>query len=172
MSHFAIQQKSQQSGFALLTAIIVSVVILTIGLSILSSTLKQQILTDINQESERAFHAAYAGVECAQFWNIGDVWDVGTSSATIRCIGQDVTTDNNPSNPPYNPQNADDIFTAQFDWQDADSADGSTSYNMCTQITVYKYYDAASAANIEVLPIPDPSPLLDPNSLKTCNIGC
>ncbi len=176
MSRYIIKPHNQQQGFALLTAIIVSVIILTIGLSILSTTLKQQVLTDIGQESERAFHAAYAGVECAQFWNIGDVWDVATGTATIQCVDQAVTTQtvfagNTTSFPQDGATNAHEIKTAQFDWQSAGTADGTYTYDMCTQLTVYKYYDPSSATNMLALPIPDPSTPLDPNSLKTCNIG-
>ena len=65
--------KNNNRGFALLLAVLLSVIILTIGLTILNSALKQQFLSDITLESERSFHAAYAGVECAQYWNVGDV---------------------------------------------------------------------------------------------------
>lgn len=161
MSTFKIQPKSVQKGFALLLAIIVSVVVLTIGLSILSSSLKQQLLTDLSQESERAFHAAYAGVECAQFWNIDDRWDVATPTSLIRCIEQNVTTDNSPAHT----NNADEVFTVQFDWQNADNADGTYTYDMCTQITVYKYFDGAATTDMSILPFAPTDPL------RTCNIG-
>ena len=135
-------------GFALLLAVLVSVIVLTIGLTILNSALKQLFLSEVALESERSFHAAYAGVECAQFWNVADAWGVGTSSSSIRCMDQNVAT--NSSAPLA--FNADEVWTMQFDWQNAASADGTYTYDMCTDITVYKYFDASSPTTMTVLP--------------------
>lgn len=159
------RKKNNERGFTLLLAVIVSVIVLTIGLTVLNTTLKQTILSDIALESERSFHAAYAGVECAQFWNNADVWDVGTGTQPIRCVDQYVTTDNTA---PHT-DNADEVMTVEFDWTNADSNPGSgpeaTTYEMCTQMTVYKYFDASAPTLMTILPIPDSDPL------KTCNIG-
>jgi Tfp pilus assembly protein PilX len=137
-----------QKGFALLLSVLISVIVLTIGLTILNSTLKQLTLSETSLESERAFHAAYAGVECAQFWNVADVWDVGTSTQSIRCMDQNVTT-NNSAPLAYN---AHEVWTIQFDWQAADGADGTYTYDMCTDMTIYKYKDNAAATTMTVLP--------------------
>lgn len=139
-------QKNQ--GFALLLAVLVSMIVLTVGLTILNASLKQITLSNIALESERAFHAAYAGVECAQFWNVGDVWDVGTNTQSIRCMDQNVTTDNSAPLA----FNADEVWTIQFDWQSGSGADGTYTYDMCTDMTVYKYFDSSSPTTMTVLP--------------------
>ncbi len=55
----------EQSGFALLLTIVVVSVVLAIGLSLLDITVKQLSLSSTARDSEVAFHAANAGIECA-----------------------------------------------------------------------------------------------------------
>ncbi|MCA9356707.1 pilus assembly PilX N-terminal domain-containing protein [Candidatus Nomurabacteria bacterium] len=57
-----------ESGFALLMTMIVVGAVISIGLSMLDLTLRQVRLSTNAKESEIAFHAANAGLECAQFW--------------------------------------------------------------------------------------------------------
>lgn len=57
-----------ESGFALLITLIVVGVVLSVGLAILDLSIKQVQLSTNAKESERAFHAANAGTECARFW--------------------------------------------------------------------------------------------------------
>jgi len=58
---------SEQKGFALLIALIVVGVVLSVGLVILDLTIKQVRLAATTRDSEVAFHAANAGMECAQY---------------------------------------------------------------------------------------------------------
>ncbi len=69
----------KQSGFALLMTLIVVSIVLAIGLSLLDITLKQLELSGTARDSEIAFHAAYAGAECAQYWRLQSI----ISDATI-----------------------------------------------------------------------------------------
>ncbi len=57
-----------QKGFALLLALIVSSVVLAIGLSILNISVSQLTLSSTARESEYAFQAAHAGVDCMWYW--------------------------------------------------------------------------------------------------------
>ncbi len=153
MMKFNKKGRENNKGFALLLSVLVSVIVLTIGLTILNSALKQVSLSEIALESERSFHAAYAGVECAQFWNVADTWDVGTATKSIRCMEQNVTT-NNSLPLTYN---ADEVWTIQFDWTNSASYPGSGApdaytYDMCTDMTIYKYFDASSPTTMSVLP--------------------
>lgn len=163
MTSHRIHTKSNERGFTLLLAAIISIVILTIGLTILSTSLKQFILSDVALESERAFHAAYAGVECAQFWNVDDVWDVGAPNRTIRCMEQTAVTA--PASV-TNTYNADEVKTVRFDWTNAASYNASAAtaytYEMCTELTVYKYYDPSVTTNMSMLP---------PGFSQVCSIG-
>jgi Tfp pilus assembly protein PilX len=62
-----IQQK-KEGGFALLMTLIVVGVLISIGVAVLDLSVKQVRLATNAKESETAFHAANAGVECAQYW--------------------------------------------------------------------------------------------------------
>ena len=60
--------KQSQAGFALLVSLIVVTVVVSVGLALLDVTIKQLRLSSNSTDSEIAFHAANAGVECAQYW--------------------------------------------------------------------------------------------------------
>jgi hypothetical protein len=60
--------KRDNTGFALLMTIVVVGVVLSVGLTILDLSIKQVRLADSAKESEIAFHAANAGLECARYW--------------------------------------------------------------------------------------------------------
>ncbi len=60
--------KQQKKGFALLLALIVSSVVLAIGVSILQISVNQINLSATARESEIAFQAAHAGVDCQWYW--------------------------------------------------------------------------------------------------------
>lgn len=61
-----LQQKNEK-GFALLMTLIVVGVLISIGLAVLDLSIKQVRLSTNAKESETAFHAANAGVECARY---------------------------------------------------------------------------------------------------------
>ena len=61
-------KRSSESGFALLITIIVVGVVLSVGLAVLDLSIKQVRLSTNAKESEVAFHAANAGMECALYW--------------------------------------------------------------------------------------------------------
>ena len=58
----------KQAGFALLISLVVVGVVISVGLSILDLSIKQVRLSSNATESELAFHAANAGMECARYW--------------------------------------------------------------------------------------------------------
>jgi len=60
-------QIKAESGFALLMTLIVVSVVLSIGLAILQLSIKQVQLSTMAKDSEVAFHAANAGMECARY---------------------------------------------------------------------------------------------------------
>ncbi len=62
-----------KSGFALLMSLIVVSVVISIGLSVLDLTLKQLRLSTNSKDSETAFHAANAGLECGRYWREVDL---------------------------------------------------------------------------------------------------
>lgn len=58
---------SGKEGFALLMTLIVVAVVISIGMSVLDLSIKQVRLSTNARDSEIAFHAANAGMECARF---------------------------------------------------------------------------------------------------------
>ena len=62
------QTGKKESGFALLMTLIVVSVVVSIGLTVLDLSMKQVRLSTNARESEIAFHAANAGMECARYW--------------------------------------------------------------------------------------------------------
>jgi Tfp pilus assembly protein PilX len=55
-------------GFALLMTLIVLGVVASVGISMVELTIKQVRLATNSTDSETAFHAANAGLECARYW--------------------------------------------------------------------------------------------------------
>ncbi len=90
---------NNQSGFALLLAIVVSSIVLAVGLTMLSITVKQLTLSAVSRESSISFEAAAASLECIRYWRLKNPTDYskdsyttsGTTAPTITCFGSDET---------------------------------------------------------------------------------
>lgn len=78
----------KQSGFALLITILVLSVVVAVTLAIVELSLKQLKLSVDSTDSEIAFHAANAGLECAQYIRRveSDDFENG-NSVTVNCFG-------------------------------------------------------------------------------------
>ncbi|OGG72597.1 hypothetical protein A3A38_02905 [Candidatus Kaiserbacteria bacterium RIFCSPLOWO2_01_FULL_53_17] len=61
-----------RGGYALTLAIVVSSVVLSIGLSLLNIVQKELILSATGRDSQFAFYAADAGLECVLYWDLGN----------------------------------------------------------------------------------------------------
>lgn len=98
------KKPSNQSGFALLMTIIVVSIMLAIGLTILDVSIKTLALSTNAVQSEIAFHAANAGMECVRYWRDDDderVNFITGNDVDITCFGQSpitVTEDGSVSN--------------------------------------------------------------------------
>ena len=81
--------KKNEDGFALLIALIVVGVVLSVGLTILDLSIKQVRLSTNAKESELAFQAANAGMECARYWRReeADAMELG-QSITPTCFDE------------------------------------------------------------------------------------
>jgi hypothetical protein len=60
---------SNKKGFAMLFAVLVSSVLLSVGISIFNLTLKELTLSSSGRESQFAFYSADTGIECALYWD-------------------------------------------------------------------------------------------------------
>lgn len=77
--------KNTNGGFTILYAILLTVVVLTIGLSLLSVLVQQISLSGAERESGLSFYVSDSGMECALYWDItGDAFRTGSP---IRCDG-------------------------------------------------------------------------------------
>ena len=76
--------REDESGFALLFAVLVASVLLSIGASIFNLTLKELTLSSSGRESQFAFYAADTGAECALYWDFKatPLYVFATSSAS------------------------------------------------------------------------------------------
>ena len=89
----SMHSKQSQKGFALLLALIVSSVVLAIGISILEISISQITLSSTSRESEFAFQAAHAGVDCLWYWRNEESENfegLTTPFPVIECFGTGV----------------------------------------------------------------------------------
>ncbi|MEY2665690.1 MAG: hypothetical protein RLZZ480_795 [Candidatus Parcubacteria bacterium] len=133
--------KPDRAGFALLMALIVVSVVVTIGLSVLDLSLKQVRLSTNAKDSEIAFHAANAGMECARYWRRVDA-TVMENGGTINpsCFSGTATVD-----PVLAIVNDSDkkafLYKYSITWQGSDR---------CSQITTLVASSTASSAGVTV----------------------
>ncbi len=90
------------TGFALLLAIIIASIALSIGLSMLHITLKQLSLGTTTKGSEIAFQAANAGMECLRYVRNDQSAEMfAGSSVQSDCLGGGFVIPNSGSNPQH-----------------------------------------------------------------------
>jgi len=135
-------------GFTILIATLVAAVVLAIGLSILSITTKQVQLAGIARQSEIAFQAASAALECVRFNDVntddGGVFDVTnpqTGYAEVTCFGvKDTVSSDSDSDGSGGPSSGENQ-KLDFTWGDAG--------DICSKIELYKFYDADNAIDLD-----------------------
>ncbi len=126
-----------QSGFALLMTLVVVGVVLSVGIVILDLSIKQVRLSTNAGDSEVAFHAANAGVECARYWRrrAADTMATGGTINSVTCFevtpaidvaisgGADALNPGLPSslNSIYHGDGAAYDYRYEFTWGDDDS---------------------------------------------------
>ncbi|MEK7589834.1 MAG: hypothetical protein AAB475_01100 [Patescibacteria group bacterium] len=80
----------KHKGFAMLYAVLVSSILLSIGLAIFNLTVKELLLSSLGRDSQFAFYAADTGAECALYWDFqGDAFASSTPAANINCANED-----------------------------------------------------------------------------------
>jgi Tfp pilus assembly protein PilX len=83
--------KETRSGLALLLAIIVVSVVVSIGLSVLDVSIKQLQLSTNYKDSEIVFHAVNAGLECARYIRVSESDDIESGgNVSSSCFGTGV----------------------------------------------------------------------------------
>lgn len=129
----------RNKGFALLIAVLVSSVVLAVGISMINVTLKEYLFSAIGRESEIAFYAADAGMECALYWDTstqGGKFDLTAPASTVSCMGSTVAT------PAGGSSGTQKQF--QFEWT-------SSGQTVCSKIGITKYYDPSNPVSMGTL---------------------
>lgn len=129
----------KQAGFALLVALLVVGVVISVGLSILDLSIKQVRLSSNAKESELAFHAANAGMECARYWRREDAALVESGqNISPTCFGVTPDSSSVADITSSNSSGDGDVFQYEYDftW-------GSGTEERCTRINMI----VASASN-------------------------
>ena len=141
--------QNNQSGITLLITLLLMGVLLGIGATLLNITLKQLQLSSIALESEIAFQAANAGVECALYYDFvpiagapfdvpGDLSEQDPATPSITCMGVVSSMVDKSNGTLY----VDPILgngksmnggeqRFQFEWS-----------GRCSEVSVYKFYRA------------------------------
>jgi len=116
-----VEKTEKQSGFAMLFAVLVSSVLLSIGLSIFNLTVKELILSSSGRESQFSFYAADTGAECALYWDFKGSYVFATSSDS------GALTQSNP-----------DCAGQSFDVRSLDvNSNGHVSWNSSSAVTTF-----------------------------------
>ena len=129
----------RSKGFALLIAVLVSSVVLAVGISMITITLKEYLFSGVGRESEIAFYAADAGMECALYWDTssqGGKFDLAAAVDSISCMGSTVAT------PRGGTSGTQKQF--QFEWS-------SSGQIVCSKIGVTKYFDPSADVSMGTL---------------------
>lgn len=102
-----IKEYKEKKGITVLIASLVASILLSIGLSIFYTTVKDLFFAATARESEIAFYAADAAAECAQYWDFkGGVFATSSESIQVTsggvetrkfyCAGRDITESISP----------------------------------------------------------------------------
>lgn len=97
---------TKKTGFAMLFTVLIVTLILSIAIGISNLTLRQTILSSLAKDSQLAFAAADAAVECGLYYDITlaafpSPMDSGTAPTTIACGYRVLTLDPSSSATDY-----------------------------------------------------------------------
>jgi Tfp pilus assembly protein PilX len=135
----------QQAGFALLISMLVVGVVISVGLSILDLSIKQVRLSSDARESELAFHAANAGMECARYWRRDEAALVENGQAmTPSCFGVSAGAVT-PSNLAANVTGDGDAYKYEYDF----TWGGGTEVR-CTRVNMIVASSTTNGAGITI----------------------
>jgi hypothetical protein len=134
-------QLKPSRGFALLIAVIFMSVMLSLGLALSSLGYKQQLLASTAIESQYAFYAADAGMECALYADQQlDSFDYASSTSSVP---NTITCDGNVStNKLHSYSTGRSGLLYDVERLDLDTVNGATTH--CADVTVYKHSDLST----------------------------
>ena len=134
--------KKNQDGITLLITLLLMSILLAISTSLLNITLKQYQLSGIALASEMAFQSASAGMECALYNDfINNEFQIDTPRDSATCFDSISTNDIAVDTNGNGTANSGEEQRFQFSW-------GSPV--KCTDISVYKFFNAINPINVVV----------------------
>ncbi len=137
---------SRKRGFTLLIAILVVGLVLAIGLSILTITLKEYLLAGVAKQSVIALSAADAGLECGFFWDQnptdGNKFDV-VGESTAPPLGTPFSCMGVSPSPTTQGAISGALQEFQFTW-------GTVPNQVCAKVTVIKHYNAGADISMPI----------------------
>lgn len=98
-----LKKQKEQRGVALLYAVLLVSIVLTISLSLLNITFKQIVLTAVNKESQRAHFTAMSALDCVYFTDLRYRTSSVYFDNPFGYFSADSLNLSPPSNPPSNP---------------------------------------------------------------------
>lgn len=178
------KKKTQQDGITLLITLLLMGALLAISASLLNITLKQFQLAGLISESEVAFQAASAAMDCALYWDYKEPnkfavpannSDEQTSDVSMNCMG-DNDGGFSYSNPPYidpTPAPPPPVGSGPFTAGVSRTLNGGEMrfYGfrwgnplVCSQVSIYKFNGGSEV-------VVDGRELWDPGGVNTCPTG-
>lgn len=152
MSMYQLFSQKKNKGFAILFAVLTASLLLSIGLSIFSLTIKELALSSSGRESTFAFYAADSGGECAHYWDTVGALQAGDPSPFSAESGElsPISCGTNPivlsqSSTPPDPESGATTVTTAFG-MDVDDAN-----HYCAAVTVTEVVNSdESIASTEI----------------------
>ena len=127
-------------GFAILYAVLMVSIILTISLTLLDISYKQLILASINKESKSAYYAAVNALGCVNYWD----------KDALNATGDDFYKPFGKFNYPGFTPNTQPIYCAEDDIQISDVTKDSNNYTDSISKFEVNFTDG-SYADVEVI---------------------
>lgn len=136
-------------GMTLFIAIVVMGILLFISFAVVNITVKGSLFATLGRDSQYAFYAAEAGVECALYWDSkptdGSAFATSTSG-TITCANQTIST--GTQNPITGTSTASSFIGGGGDANQTSKfgltfTNGNNPVNSCAIVTVRKYYEGS-----------------------------
>ena len=126
----------KNNGYTLLFAVLVSSIVLSIGISILTISKKEFLLSASARDSTSAFYAADSALECAAYQDAQGVFATSSTPGPFQCAGATITRAGGLTDTDY--------YT--FTFQMPLGTSGS-----CSVVTVEKYFDADNIFTTKIL---------------------
>ncbi len=166
MEHKSFSQKNTESGFALLMSLIVVGILISIGLSVLELSIKQVQLSTNARDSEIAFHAANAGMECSRYWRrVNDVEMETGESITPSCFNATVSNNTHSTYSDVAGSGEAFLYDYEFTW-------GTAPNDRCTRIRTLVASSTLPGAGLTINNIPTVIPsYTDIGTNRFCEAG-